>query len=42
METNSEEITNLWKYIHKLEYLLIQSYKEKLKYKQTVKDKLKK
>jgi hypothetical protein len=34
------EVAQLWKYIHKLEYLLLQCYKEKVKYKKTVKEKL--
>jgi hypothetical protein len=36
------ELSALWKYTHKLENILVQSLKEKNKFKMSIKDKLKK
>ncbi len=40
MEEESNNIDAMWKYINKLEYIVLQSVKERLAYKKDVKHKL--
>jgi hypothetical protein len=42
MEGETNDINALWKYINKLEYIVLQSVKERLAYKKEVKEKLRK
>jgi hypothetical protein len=42
MDGNTGDINAMWKYINKLEYIVLQSVKERIAYKKQVKEKLKK
>ena len=42
MEANISDTDALWKYINKLEYIVLQSVKDRIAYKKEVKEKLRK
>ena len=42
MDSGEIEVDSLWKYINKLEFCMLQIYKDKVRYKKNIKNKLKK
>jgi hypothetical protein len=42
MDSKENEVDSLWKYINKLEFCMIQIYKDKIRFKKSIKNKLKK